>query len=150
MPQLDATFYVTQLFWLAIVFIAIYSFMSFFFVPRIGKIVEARESKVKTDIEAAEKMLTEQRLLKKEIEKLLDEARTIGGDIKKKAAKESENELNQMISTFEKQLSKKVAKEEEKLSRVKNQLLSEIDGIASQLSDVIYKAIIDTKKSKSN
>lgn len=150
MPQLDATFYATQLFWLAVVFIAIYLFMSFFFVPRIGKIVEAREDKVKSDIEAAEKMLAEQRLLKKEIEKILDEARTVGGDIKKKAAKESETELNQMLSSFEKQLNKKVAKEEEKLSRVKGQLFAEVDGIANQLSDVIYKAIIDTKKSKSN
>ena len=46
MPQLDPTWYVSQLFWLCICFFTLLFFMANFIVPRIADILERRQNKI--------------------------------------------------------------------------------------------------------
>ena len=44
MPQLDASFYASQLFWLLVVFGLLYSILSLWFLPRVRAILEERRA----------------------------------------------------------------------------------------------------------
>jgi F-type H+-transporting ATPase subunit b len=43
MPQFDSTTFISQIFWLILCFVALYSFIDLVIVPRISKIIEERD-----------------------------------------------------------------------------------------------------------
>lgn len=54
MPQLDSASFSSQLFWLAATFIVLYVLLAKWALPRIQSVLESRDAKVKTDLDAAE------------------------------------------------------------------------------------------------
>lgn len=54
MPQLDPTYFASQLFWLAVVLLAMYVLMSRWAVPRIARVLETREQRIAADLAQAE------------------------------------------------------------------------------------------------
>jgi F-type H+-transporting ATPase subunit b len=55
LPQLDVRTYSSQLFWLAVMFVVVYVFMRWVAVPRVSQIVEDRQRRISTDLDAAER-----------------------------------------------------------------------------------------------
>ena len=53
MPQLDPTYWVSQVFWLTIIFSAIYFLIAKIFVPKIKGNIDARENQIRKDIDEA-------------------------------------------------------------------------------------------------
>lgn len=59
MPQLDPTWFPSQLFWLAVSFVALYAIVSLFISPRVGGVLKAREQAINEAIALAEKLKKE-------------------------------------------------------------------------------------------
>jgi F-type H+-transporting ATPase subunit b len=149
MPQLELHFFATQIFWLALVFTFIYIFMSWYFIPRIAKIVKSRQDKVEHNLSTAEFLISEQNGIRTQIHKLLEEARAKASEVKHAAFKTSEADLNKFIAQTEKELVKKTAKEEERLARYKIQLQQEIEQVIDGISrEIISILLIDSKLNK--
>ena len=55
MPQLDPEFWVSQIFWLTLVFGTLYIVLSKLILPKISANLELRKSQIQENIEAAEK-----------------------------------------------------------------------------------------------
>jgi F0F1-type ATP synthase, subunit b len=53
MPQLDPTYWASQVFWLTLIFSAIYFLIAKIFVPKIKGKYDARESQIRKDINEA-------------------------------------------------------------------------------------------------
>jgi F-type H+-transporting ATPase subunit b len=99
MPQLEQLqFFFSQAFWLALMFFFIYAFVSCFFIPRIGSIVEMRHEKIKTDLSLAEKLAKEQGEITSKIESILEKARSKSSEVKLAATKNAENFTNESIN----------------------------------------------------
>lgn len=149
MPQLELHFFATQIFWLALVFTFIYIFMAWYFIPRIAKIVTNRQAKVEHNLSAAEFLLSEQKSIRTQVHKLLEEARVKALEVKHAAFKTSEADLNKFIAQTEKELVKRTAKEEERLARYKIQLQQEIEQVIDGISrEIISTLLIDAKLNK--
>ena len=56
MPQLDVTTWPSQLFWLAITFLALYIVISRIAIPRTGGVIEKRKATISGDLAAAQKL----------------------------------------------------------------------------------------------
>lgn len=54
MPQLDPTYFASQIFWLGATFVVMYVVMAKLVIPRIGRVIESREAKIASDIAAAQ------------------------------------------------------------------------------------------------
>ena len=50
MPQLDPTYWISQVFWLTIIFSSIYFLVAKMFIPKIKGNLDARENKIRKDI----------------------------------------------------------------------------------------------------
>ena len=75
MPQLNPEYWVSQIFWLLLIFGSLYLFLWKMILPKITQNLENRKSKILTDLDEAE---TSKQLLEKKIStynKILDEAR---------------------------------------------------------------------------
>lgn len=56
MPQLDPTFYLSQLFWLAVTGVTLYVVMARVALPRVSAMIDRRDEQVRRDLETAHKL----------------------------------------------------------------------------------------------
>lgn len=150
MPHLETQYLFSQLFWLAIVFTLIYAFVSLYFFPRVGRIVEGRKAKVKSDLIKADELVKEQAILKSEMDALLAKVREEGAAVKKKALAEAEDQIASELSKVDRELAKKIHADEEKLLRLKNQMMKEIDVVADEIATdlvhIVKKSMLASSK----
>jgi len=59
MPQFDPTFFSTQLFWLAVSFVALYAIVSTLALPKIGSVLEERQRKIDDNLDKAAQLKAE-------------------------------------------------------------------------------------------
>ena len=59
MPQLDTTWFASQIFWLIIAFVTLYWLLSRKALPRLAEILEARQDRIAADLDEAERLRQE-------------------------------------------------------------------------------------------
>ena len=150
MPQLNHEFWLSQIFWLILVFSALYLIIWKIFLPKITLSIENRRSKVVNDLdeaqqlkESAEKKLHEYNEI---IEKSKNEAKKIIEDSKKKLNKDIETKKKDFNEEIEKEL---IAAEKEIKDLKKSSILS-INNIAAETSAEIIKQIVNIEVNKSS
>ena len=96
MPQLNPEYWLSQSFWLVIVFIALYVLIAKFFIPKIKLSIGDRERKIKDDLDEANKLkkISEDKIA--EYEKLILENKNklikISNDTKKVGLRHTKKE----------------------------------------------------------
>jgi F-type H+-transporting ATPase subunit b len=143
MPQLQqADLFLSQIFWLVLTFVLVYFFVARYFMPRIAKVVDNREAEVKRNLAEAESLLAEHKSIKAEMEQILATARQEGAAMRNIATEKAEDFMQDQIKKFEKNLTKKVAAEDERLARLKHQLEKDVSTYSDTLAKEIVKVIL--------
>ena len=75
MPQFDPSSFASQVFWLAVTFIALYVVMRRVVVPRIAEVLETRRRRIETNLERAEALKKDAATALAAYEKAVGEAR---------------------------------------------------------------------------
>ena len=75
MPQLDATTFIPQLFWLAVSFLVLYLLMRLVALPRVGAAIALRRSRLDEDLARAAEIRTQAQAVLSEYEAGLAAAR---------------------------------------------------------------------------
>jgi F-type H+-transporting ATPase subunit b len=152
MPQLNPEFFISQLFWLVIIFAMIYGIVAKYFLPRVGNVVESRNSSIEGDVALSEEMLKKRAVNEHEATKVIETAKHKAFAIIDEATKKAENKLKISVDDIEKRISKNTAKEEEKLSRFRFQMQNSIEGIALEVQSEIMNSLLThlDLKSKNN
>tara|TARA_B100000029_G_scaffold358401_1_gene351230 strand:- start:3596 stop:4174 length:579 start_codon:yes stop_codon:yes gene_type:complete len=150
MPQLDPEFWPSQIFWLILIFSALYLIIWKIFLPRITLSIENRKSRIVNDLSEAEK-------LKENAEKKLKEYNQIIENSKKEAKRifeDSRKKLDQDIESKKKKFNIEVEKEisavEKEIKDLKKTSLPNISKIAAETSTEVIKKIINIEVNKSN
>ncbi len=88
MPQLNPEYWASQIFWLILIFAALYLIIWKIFLPKITYSIENRKSRVVNDLDEAQKLKEKAEIKLKEHSKILEnskkEATKIIADAKKK------------------------------------------------------------------
>ncbi len=150
MPQLDPEFWIAQIFWLIIIFSALYIMIWKIFLPRITYSIENRKSRIVNDLDEAQK-------LKEKAEKKLLEYNQIIEDAKKEAKKiiegnrkNLEKDIEQKKQKFNSEIDNELKLVEKEIKDLKKSSISNIGIIASETSSEIIKKIINTDINKSS
>ena len=75
MPQLDPTYWASQVFWLTIIFASIYFLIAKIFIPKIKNNIDSRENKIRKDIEEAALLKEDADKKLKQYNDLIEEAK---------------------------------------------------------------------------
>ncbi len=150
MPQLDPTYWASQVFWLILVFSILYISISKFYLPKIKNNLDNRENKIKEDLENANKYkeLSEKKF--KDYELILDNA-------KKEVLKihlETKNALNKEIQSkkdaIEKEIEKEIEKAQKEILEIKKTSLTSIQKISEDIASNIIEKISGDKLNESS
>ena len=150
MPQLDPTYWLSQAFWLILVFSILYISISKFYLPKIKDNLDNRENKIKEDLENANKFKEQSEAKIKEYEIILENA-------KKEVHKihfESKNLLDKDIQSkkekMEKEIEEEILKAQKEILELKKNSLSSIQSISENIVSNIIENISGDKLNESS
>ena len=150
MPQLDPTYWLSQSFWLILIFLVLYLSLSKFFIPKIKNNLDDREKKINDNLNEAKELseLADKKNLdyeseisnaKKEVIRIIAESKK---QLDKNIAKKKEQ--------FEKELEKEVKKAEKDIMDLKNVSSKSVNTIAEEISAKIIENLTGDKLNDSS
>ena len=134
LPQLDATTFPSQIFWLIVSFLTLYWLLSRKALPRVGDILEARQASISGDLDQAA-------ALRNEAEEALRKHQAVVAEAQARAAAQIKETQDRLAAEAAKRqaevdagLNAKLVEAENRIAAAKNQALAEIQGVAAEVA----------------
>lgn len=134
LPQLDPSTFATQIFWLAVTFIALYLLMSRVALPRVRDVLEERERRITDDLEKAQRLKDEAEAVLAEYEKALADARASAQALFAKAAEQANAEAAKRQQEMSQKLAKQLETAESRVQAAKAEALDNIRQVATDVA----------------
>jgi len=150
MPQLNPTFWAAQIFWLVLIFSALYLIIWKIFLPRITFSIENRKSKIVNDLNEAEKLKESAEKKLKEYNKIIEDSQKNAKKIIEESKKKLDSDINEKKNKFNEEMEKELLVIEKEIKTLKKSSISSVGKIASDISGEIVKQIVNTEVNKSN
>ena len=150
MPQLNPEFWISQIFWLTLVFGTLYVLLSKFILPKISNNLETRKSQIVENIESAEKQRKESDQKIKDYENIINEAKIESKNIFNQARKKILKDINTKKESLKKEIDEEIKKAETEILDLKNKSTEKINKIAIETSADLIKQIIGVEVNNSN
>ena len=150
MPQLNPEFWISQIFWLVIVFGTLYVLLAKLILPKISYNLEARKSQIADNIEEAEKKREQSDQKIKDYEKIIIDAKIEAKNIYNKAREKILRDINSKKEKLEKEIDEEIKKAEKEILDLKVKSPVNINKIAIETSADLVKQIIGAEVNNSN
>ena len=150
MPQLNPEYWISQIFWLIIIFASLYISLSKIILPKISKNLEARKSQILDHLDQAEKFKEKTEKKIKEYEKILNESKKEAKIIMSESRKLINQNINKKKDHLKSEIEKEIQKTEDEIKLLKINSINNINKIAIETSSNIVKSIINIDLNKSN
>ena len=150
MPQLNPEFWISQIFWLTLIFGFLYVLLSKLILPKISYNLEARKSQITENIETAEKQREESDQKLKDYENIINNAKNEAKNIFNQTREKILRDINIKKKSLEKEINEEVKKAEKEILDLKKNSPDKINKIAIEASAEIIKQIIGSEVNSSN
>ena len=150
MPQLNPEFWISQIFWLTLIFGALYVLLSKFILPKISNNLETRKSQIVENIESAEKQRKESDQKIKDYENIINEVKIEAKNIFNQAREKILKDINNKKESLKKEIDQEIKKAETEILELKNKSPEKINKIAIETSADLIKKIVGVQVNNSN
>lgn len=148
MPQLDPTWFASQIFWIVVMFCIMYFAMAKFSLPPITKVLEERQNLIEGDIQKAMKLKEEAEEALKNYENALAGANAEA----RKIMAETKNEVLEMSALKEKEMDAaleiRLHESEKKLAEVRENALKDVQKMSEEIASAIVLKLTGSAPSK--
>jgi F-type H+-transporting ATPase subunit b len=141
-PPFDASTFVSQLFWLAIAFGALYWTMSRIALPRMTDLLEARRARIAADVARATEAQAKAQSAGEAYEKSLADARANAQGIAQKTRADLAAATDARRASLEADLAAKLAAADRSMAESKTRALGNVDQIATDAAAAIVERLI--------
>ena len=148
-PPFNAETYASQLFWLALCFLFLFVMMWKVALPRIGRIIDARQNAVSGDLAEAERLKGQSDAALQAYEKALADARTRAQAIANETRDKQVKEAEAARKVLEDQLNAKLADADKSIAATKTAAMTNVRGIAAGAAKAIVERLIGKAPSDS-
>jgi len=150
MPQLNPDYWVSQIFWVILIFGMLSVILWRTILPKINENLENRKSQILTDLDNAQKFKDQSKEKLSDYNKILNqakqEAKKILDATKTKVNRDIENKKNQ----FNLEIKKEIEKAEKEIKTLKLSSIENINKIAIETSSEIVRKIMSTEVNASS
>ena len=150
MPQLNPEFWVSQIFWLIIIFGSLYLVLSKLILPKISSNLESRKSLISDNIEAADRQREESEIKLKEYNSIINQSKIESKNIFNQAREKALREINEKQDILNKQINEEIKKAEEEINKVKKEAPAKINKIAIDTSTELLQKLIGAEINNSS
>ncbi len=150
LPQLDTSTYMSQVFWLVLVFLIMHIFFSKKSLPKISKTVENRSERIKNDIDSARRLREEVQAVQEEYEKNLEKARTESQNLFAKIDADLQKKSEQHEKKFAEDSEKRIADLESDIADARKKAIAEMSDAVTEIAAKATETIIGVKPDTKN
>lgn len=148
MPQFDfANVFWSQLFWLAITFSILYFGVVKLTLPKLGRVMEDRETKVTGDLDQAEEAKASADALEEAHVATLNKARDTARGSVAKAKAEAAKAIDKKVKAADKRAEAKLTKAQAAIDTARNKALGQIEAVAAENASEIVTKLTGAKPS---
>lgn len=133
LPQLDASSYPSQIFWLVVFFALLYYLISRKALPRLNDILEARQDRINADLDRAAKLREEAELALRRYEALLADAQARAQLLLRETEERLAAEYAVRRSELERELEQRIAAAERQIAATTERALAGVRDVAAEL-----------------
>jgi len=140
MPQFDPSTFASQLFWLFVMFVALYWVISRIAVPRIGEVLEQRARVIQDDLDRAQQLKTETDRAVAAYDKAMADARGQAYEHMKAIQADMKAIADQRTAAVADEVNQQIVAAEMRINAAKQTALDSIKGVAAETArDVVAK-----------
>ncbi|MAH02661.1 MAG: F0F1 ATP synthase subunit B [Candidatus Pelagibacter sp.] len=150
MPQLNPDYWISQIFWVMLIFGTLYVILWKAILPKINENLENRKSQILTDLDEAqelknqsEKKISEYNMI---LSKAKQDAKKILDGTRKKISLDIENKNNQ----FNLEINKEIENAEKEIKTLKLSSIKDINKISIETSSEIVRKMVGTEINSSS
>jgi len=148
MPQLDFSTYPSQLFWLAVVFFALYYVMARHIVPRIHMVLENRQQRIDYDLDRAASLKAEAEQARESYEMALADARGQAQQMLNEVAESIRETSEQKHQELDTALGEMIAESERAIQQARIAADRQLEPTAAEVALVLVEKVAGIKASK--
>lgn len=134
MPQLDASTFATQLFWLFVTFTLLYLVVWKVILPRISGVLQERQERIDDDLEKAEKLKSDAEAVLHAYEKTIAEGRSSAQAIIREETDKLAAEAADRQSALTEKLKAQTRDAEARIEAAQSQALTNIRSVAADVA----------------
>jgi len=150
MPQLNPEFWISQIFWLTLVFGILYIVLSKLILPRISSNLELRKSQIQENIEAADKQRKDSEIKLKEYDNIISKSKLDSKNLFNETREKTLKTISIKRDTLEKQIDDEIKKAEIEINQLRKSAPQKINRIAIETSSEILKNVIGAEINNSS
>ena len=148
MPQLEMGDYAPQIFWLVVTFVALMVIMWSVGLPRIRRVIEARESKISDDLAEAERAKGEAEAALEAYEAALADARSHAHGVLAETQAKLTAEADALRAELDADLAAKAADAEARIQETRAQALASLRDVAGEVARAATERLVGTAPSE--
>lgn len=138
MPQLDPAVFIPQIFWLFVIFAALYCFMAYSAAPKISNVLKKRQDTISDDLAEAEVLQAKAEEARLAFEKSQDDARNNATEKVLKKREELKAEAEAHYQKLSAELNAKADDAQKRINDAKKKALAEVRDVAAEVcSDLV-------------
>ena len=150
MPQLDPKYWASQVFWLIVIFTALYLSISKLFVPKIKSGLDDRNDKIKNDLDEAKNLKEKSEQKQIEYEKIIEEAKKEVQKMIFESKNKLEADINLKNKAFDAEITKEIDATQKEINTLKKESLNDILLISESITSQIIESISGEKLNESS
>ncbi len=145
MPQLNPEFWISQIFWLILIFSSLYVVIWKIFLPKITDSIENRKLRIVKDLNETQKLKENAEKKLKEYSKIIEEAKKEAKKIIEDNKKKLERDIKSKKQKFDEEIEKELISIEKEIKNLKKISISNVNKIAVEISTEVIKQIIGSE-----
>jgi F-type H+-transporting ATPase subunit b len=141
MPQLDATTYASQIFWLIVTFGVLFWLLSRKALPRVAEILEARQDRIAADLDRAAELRAEAETAERKHAEVVAEAQARAQTQMKEVADRLAADMARRLAALDAELAAKLKEAEARIAASRDTALAELRDVAIESARVAARRL---------
>ena len=150
MPQLNPDYWISQIFWVILIFGILYVILWRAILPKINENLENRKSQILTDLDNAQKFEDKSKEKLSDYNKILNQAKQEAKKILDRTRKKVNHDIENKKNQFNLEIKKEIEKAEKEIKTLKLSSIENINKIAIETSSEIVRKILGTEVNASS
>lgn len=142
LPQLDPTWYASQVFWMVVIFAALYGIYGYSVLPALGGIIQTRRDRIQNDLDQAQLMKNEAEKLRRTYESSLHESHVKASALIGETEDSIKAQASAQINAFRAKSSQAIEAAEDTILAARKGAMEEMTVIAAEIASIAAKKIV--------